>query len=315
MIAKILGGSPSFAGIGYNTSKVDRNKGELMLVANFGPLQALAKLRPQDYVNYLKMVSALNKNISDPQFHATLSAKGKTYDKHSLTKIAAAWLEKMGYGNQPYLIVFHKDTGNNHVHVVSTRVDRNGVKIPSDFEKRRAVKNISKVLGYDFALQYKFSTRAQFLMVLESAGFPGVDRNEQFILEKINRYKIDKRRAAEIKTLLLEVRNDRNFKSILKDRHQIELLFHAAEGKAPYGYTIIDHREKIVFKGSEVYSLRELLNSSVGNTLAVKLDAQPEETQASNTCIQSISIADDVDDQQVHGMKRRRQKRARTNTR
>src|SRR5579872_2484557 len=255
MIAKILAGSPSFAGIAYNTSKVDRNKGELMLVANFGPLQALTNLRPQDYVNYLKMVSALNKNISDPQFHATLSAKGKAYDKHTLTKIAVAWLEEMDYGNQPYLVVFHKDTGNNHVHVVSTRVDRNGVKIPSDFEKRRTVKNISKVLGYDFAMQYKFSTRAQFFMVLESAGFLGVDPNEQLIRQKINRYKIDKVRAAEIKTLLQAVRHDRDFKSILKDRHQIELLFHTVEGKAPYGYTIIDHEEKIVFKGSEVYPL------------------------------------------------------------
>jgi len=31
--------------------------------------------------------------------------------------------------------------------------------------------------------------------------------------------------------------------------------------------------------------------------------------------IQSISISDDVDDQQIHGMRRRRQKKARTNTR
>src|SRR5476649_2786039 len=149
MIVKILPAKPTFSGVNYNTNKVDRNKGELMKVANFGPLQGLGKLRPQDYVNYLKMVSAQNKNISKPQFHAVISAKGKSYDKHALTKIAVAWLKEMGYSSQPYLIVYHKDTDNNHVHMVSTRVDRDGIKIPSDFEHRRAVKNINKVLGYD----------------------------------------------------------------------------------------------------------------------------------------------------------------------
>ena len=146
MIVKILPAKPTFSGVSYNTNKVDRNKGELMKVANFGPLQGLGKLRPQDYVNYLQTVSALNKNISKPQFHAVISAKGKSYDKQALTNIAVAWLKEMGYASQPYLIVYHKDTDNNHVHMVSTRVDRDGIKIPSDFEHRRAVNNIKECL-------------------------------------------------------------------------------------------------------------------------------------------------------------------------
>jgi hypothetical protein len=315
MIARILRGSPMFAGVAYNTHKIDRDKGELMLTANFGPLQALTDLRPQDYVNYLIMVSGLNKGISDPQFHATISAKGRTYDKHTLTKIAVLWLNEMGYGEQPYLVVFHKDTGNNHVHVVSTRVDRNGVKIPSDFEKRRSVRAINKVLGYDHGFRYKFSTRAQFLMILESKGFPGVDPDERLVQERISKFRLDKGRAAEIREILRELKNDRQFITVLKERYNIDLQFHSAEGKKPYGYTVIDHTEKKVFKGSEVYPLKELLNLNEDIATPVKEKLITDENTASPAYIQSIWIADDVDDQQIHGMRRRRQKKARTNTR
>jgi hypothetical protein len=261
------------------------------------------------------MISGLNKRISDPQFHAAISAKERTYNKQTLTKIAVLWLKEMGYGEQPYLIVFHKDTGNNHVHMVSTRVDRNGVKIPADFEKRRSVKAINKVLGYDYGFQYKFSTRAQFLMLLENKGFLGVDPDEKLIQEKTGKYKLDKGRAAEIREMLRMLKTNPRFKEILKERHNVELVFHSAEGKKPYGYTIIDHDEKNVFKGSEVYSLKELLNVVDDRATPVNEETNTEAHATTPAYIQSIWIADDVDDQQVHGRKRRRQKKARTNTR
>lgn len=299
MIVKILGPKSTFSGVSYNTSKIDRNKGELMLVANFGPLQALGKLRPQDYVNYLELVSAQNKNIRKPQFHAVISAKGKTYDKSALTQIAVSWLQEMGYGQQPYLIVFHKDTDHNHVHMVSTRVDRNGIKIQSAFEKHRAVMNMNKVLGYDFGFQYKFSTRAQFLMILESKDYPGIDPDEEKIQERIDKYYPDKARAAGIRNILLQYKDQPGFETLIKSKFGIDLVFHSAEGKNPYGYTIIDHEEKQVFKGSEVLPLK---------ALNVK-ESSPVETLAeyqSPVFIQSIRITDDVNDEQVYGARRRR---------
>ena len=134
--------------------------------------------------------------VKAPQFHAVISAKGKSYDKSALTKIAEAWLKEMGYGEQPYLVVFHKDTDNNHVHLVSTRIDRNGKKISSAFEHLRAIRSINKILGIDHALQYQFSTRAQFLMILEKGGYLGRDIDEQLLQKQIDAYQPDKNRAA-----------------------------------------------------------------------------------------------------------------------
>src|SRR6202012_2550659 len=158
----------------YNTDKIDRGLGGLVKVSGFGALQGLSELRPEDYKNALKAVSALNKGVKSPQFHVAISAPGKTHARYQLTAIAEEWLKLMGYVDQPYLIVFHQDTANNHVHIVSTRITKEGKTINRDFEHIRGIKNLNKVIGLDEkqevkahiakALAYRFSTMAQFKM-------------------------------------------------------------------------------------------------------------------------------------------------------
>ncbi|WP_457272289.1 relaxase/mobilization nuclease domain-containing protein [Pedobacter sp. UYEF25] len=289
---------------------MDQNKGELMKIQNFGPLQGMENLKPEDYRNYFKLISSQNTRIKAPQFHVAISCKGKEYDKVQLTNIATRWLNEMGYSKNPYMIVFHKDTENNHVHIVSTRVNKEGKKISSEFEKIRAVQNINKVMGIDEhvkvsadvekALKYKFSTKAQFMMLLERNGYTLkqtnksievikfgkklLDINLETINDKILNFKIDSRRATQLgsifekyvlaynteplpKTIALPSGLKKNtdeytsdFSEFIKQKFGIELIYHGKDGKSPYGYSIIDHAEQNVFKGGEVITLKELLN-------------------------------------------------------
>ena len=39
------------------------------------------------------------------------------------------YLEKMGYGNQPYLVFKHEDINRYHLHIVTVRVDEDGRSI------------------------------------------------------------------------------------------------------------------------------------------------------------------------------------------
>src|ERR1700744_4027483 len=200
MIVKFLytaGLNGHFPAVNYNTGKMDGNKGELMKLENFGALQALSQVKPQDLKNYLKAVSALNKSVKKPQLHVAISCAGHEYSKEQLTEIAGQWLEGMGYGKQPYLIIFHKDTQNNHVHLVSTRVGLDGKKIRDSFEQVRGYEVMNAILGIDpnhnaqsdmdKALSYNFRTKAQFLMILERMGYSHKEENGSLSLFKFGK--------------------------------------------------------------------------------------------------------------------------------
>jgi hypothetical protein len=305
MIVKIIPAtknSASFPAIGYNTGKLDKNKGELMMVSGFGPLEGLQNWRPEDYRNYLKAVSATNKAVKLPQFHAVISAEGKSYDKHQLTEIATKWLAAMGYGDQPYLLVYHKDTKNNHIHIVTTRVNKQGKKISDSYENLRAQRHLNAILGIDEkhsakqdiakALSYAYSTKAQLMMILECQGYTLKEENGKLLVIKFGHQQgevdlsslkysaVKPERVKQLKAIFhkyaavydtalskkaypnrqMSTHYSSAFAEYLKEKHGLELLFHASADKPAYGYSVIDHAGKAVFKGSEIMPLKELLS-------------------------------------------------------
>ena len=56
-----------------------------------------------------------------------------------LRKIACEYMERMDYGEQPYIVFKHKNISREHPHIVSMRVDEQGRKLPHDFEARRSM--------------------------------------------------------------------------------------------------------------------------------------------------------------------------------
>lgn len=395
MIVKILAPSATFKGVSYNTDKIEDDRGELMKVENFGALQVLDQLRPQDYINYLEARSATNPRIRYPQFHAVISCRGKSHTKEQLTDLATKWLKGMGYGKQPYLLVFHKDTANNHIHIVSTRVDGNGRKINDSYEKIRAYQVLNQLMELDqnkqflkdveSAFGYHFSTRAQFMLLLESQGYSlRLDGDSYRIskyglhqgtvdLSKVDAirkgYQKDLDRLAQLRAIIdkyLKVYDPTIFPvsvptvkgvpskltgyssklvEYLAAKFGVQVLFHGKAGMPPYGYTLIDHSHKQIYKGGEVMPLEQLkgpaefismdiprpltelspeagsdvdTRSSHGQYLDQSVTANgPTSTGETMFFFPEINldIADDIDDEAILGRNRRRQRKARTNTR
>ncbi|MBN3581093.1 relaxase/mobilization nuclease domain-containing protein [Algoriphagus aestuarii] len=311
MRAKILSSTSSFKGVTYNTNKTQNEKGELMRLRNFGYLQDTKEIGPNEVKNFLIAHSNRNSIVRDKQFHAMISCKEREYKKEELTDIAHEWVDKMGYGQNPFLIVFHKDTANNHVHIVSSRIDKDGKKINDSFEKIRAQEAINEIMrlnpkqevkkASDALQEFSYSTKAQGMMLLENLGYKLKEKDQQLDLikygsvqgripiseinEKLQSYELDKTRANQLITILdkyskiyktdpiplfepkhgsvsdkhLGYRSDLG--DFLSAKFGVQLIFHGKDAKTPYGYSLIDNSNKIVFKGSEVFPIKRLLEA------------------------------------------------------
>jgi Relaxase/Mobilisation nuclease domain len=287
MIAKIMQSSNSFQAVYYNEQKVVEQKAELLAAVNFeGNLTAVDFLQKGDYIKYFNEITQQNSRVKRKQFHAVISTKGHEHTADELKIIAEEYVKRMGYGDNPYLLYFHQDTNNNHVHIVSTRVNTEGVKVKDSFEKKESLRHIGQIMQafnrqelgskniVEGIMEYNFTTEAQLKLLIEQRGYSAtVDEKRDLILLENNRnvatigrsdiaqklkIKPDDARKKQLKAILLKYKDKPNLEVFLKDKFGIDLIFHRGEGKEiPYGYTLIDNASKQVFKGSEVLKLSE----------------------------------------------------------
>lgn len=251
MIVKVLGSASSnFHGVQYNDKKVENGTGELMLMKNF-PSFIDENSSQEEVRNYLKSISK-NEKVKKPQFHAVISTKFQQHKKEELTKVAEDFMQEMGYGNQPFIVVFHNDTENNHVHIVSTRVEKStGKKLNDSYEKLKAQKAMINVKERIYGknneeiinklLTYNISSLKQLELLMERNGFKVVknknDENALDILKNGVREKTingnqlifsnpkNDNRAKQIKAILnkyKEVYSNKVFK--VEDRRHLEKM-------------------------------------------------------------------------------------------
>lgn len=197
MIVNFLSTSNKFSAVSYNGDKVSSGRAELLCVNNFQSLQVLRKPRVADFKAYLRMVGSLNPRVKNKQLHVSISVEKSNCDKYTLMQLGEKWLEKMGYSHNPYLIYFHKDTANNHIHIVSVRVDKKRKAIPSRYEKLRGTMVLHDLIGFDAvaqakadankALNYGFSSIDQFMALLKCLGYSGYLKNSSLNMVRHHR--------------------------------------------------------------------------------------------------------------------------------
>ena len=139
MVAKITIGSSLFGAIKYNSDKVNIGKGQLLdtnKVFNNGNGKVDVAQVLADFEKRMPKQMRTEK----PVIHISLNPHpDDRFTDGELTQMAREYMQRMGYGDQPYIIVKHEDINRHHLHIVSIRVDEQGKRINSDFTKRRSL--------------------------------------------------------------------------------------------------------------------------------------------------------------------------------
>lgn len=289
MVIKILNSGMGFAGIAYNSDKEEKEEAKLLVSENFEEIFRVPgkELDSSDYTEYFQELAAQNQFIKKPQFHVTLSVKGNSQSFDQLAQAGKDYMNYMGYGKVPYLIYGHYDTNNNHVHIISSRVDKEGNKVDHNFERLRSQDFIKKYLGIDYskeltsivndAAKFKVQSVGQYLSVLEQMGVKSVINGDQVEairhgrkvesipledIESVISKSFDITRARQISAIFHKYSENltrEEFMKFLKDKFGLNVIFHQAKGKeVPYGFTVIDNKNQAAFKGSQIISLAKL---------------------------------------------------------
>ncbi|MBC8769406.1 relaxase/mobilization nuclease domain-containing protein [Arenibacter sp. BSSL-BM3] len=93
-----------------------------------------------------------NRHDSERRYvHATINLpRGEHLEDIDFFELSKAYMEHMGYGEQPYMVVRHHDTKHEHVHIVSTtiREDCLQINLSNDFKRNLATqKYLEKQFG------------------------------------------------------------------------------------------------------------------------------------------------------------------------
>lgn len=129
MVAKINYGSSLYGALAYNGEKVNEGVAKILETNKvFSPADGTHDISAcmQDFMAYMPSHVLTKK----PVIHISLNPHpDDRLSDEQFSDIAREYLEKMGYGNQPFVVYKHEDIDRHHLHIVTLAVDERGKKI------------------------------------------------------------------------------------------------------------------------------------------------------------------------------------------
>lgn len=128
----------------YNESKVEAGEASVLFTMNIpDPSNPMATFEEYERGSL---------RCEKMSFHASIdpSSDDRMSDK-DIEEFAKKLMERLGYGDQPYVVYKHSDIDRVHYHIVSVRVDKEGRKINDSNERKRChqiLKDLANEFGY-----------------------------------------------------------------------------------------------------------------------------------------------------------------------
>lgn len=128
MVARIISGKSIRGLLNYNESKVNNGEASLILANRFG-----TEIERLDFNNKLvrfEHLTKLNIKVKTNALHIMLNFdRSDKLDTLMFQQIASSYMDRIGMGEQPFLVYQHKDVSHPHIHIVTTNIKADGKRI------------------------------------------------------------------------------------------------------------------------------------------------------------------------------------------
>lgn len=128
MVAIINHGKAVRSVLLYNENKVGKGDAELILANKF-----LCEIDELTFANKLKRferINKLNTRVHTNTLHISLNFDpSENISVEKMQAISVAYMDKISFGDQPFLVYQHHDAGHPHLHIVTTLVRSDGSRI------------------------------------------------------------------------------------------------------------------------------------------------------------------------------------------
>ncbi len=147
MVADIRSGASPGGALHYNKEKADKGEAEVLFWQKMRyPFDGRGLVDIDACMESFRPYLQANRRTTNTVFHTSLSPSPEdTLSDARLREIVHEYMERMGYGDQPYIVFKHKDIDREHLHVVSLRVDESGRKIRDSHERSRSMEVLREI--------------------------------------------------------------------------------------------------------------------------------------------------------------------------
>jgi len=128
MVAKITTPKSIEAALNYNEKKVQKGKAVCLHAANY--LKDAKQMNFYQKLAGFERLNSLNERATTKTLHISLNfSPSEKLQDDKLLKIAELYMNKIGFGEQPFLVYKHEDAGHPHIHIVSNTIKADGSRI------------------------------------------------------------------------------------------------------------------------------------------------------------------------------------------
>lgn len=138
--------------LNYNEKKVQSGKAVLLDAVNF--LKKPEELNIHDKLNRFQKLMDLSE-ADTKLIHLSLNFHPSENEKLTpefLKTLSQEYMEKLGFGNQPFLVYQHFDAGHPHVHIVSTLIRDDGTRINTHNQAKEISEPVRKEMEEKYGL-------------------------------------------------------------------------------------------------------------------------------------------------------------------